>query len=93
MNEFEMMKRILEREKEIFKIAEIEGEGPEILIFNPQSCDPNVAVAMSFDEEGQMASCPYPIVLVEEEFEELAQQYRESVWYDPNVEQKWIKGE
>ena len=93
MNEFEMMKKILEREKEIFKITEIEGEGPEILIFNPQSCDPSVAVAMSFDEESQMASCPYPTVLVEEEFEELAQQYRESVWYDPNVEQKWIKGE
>lgn len=89
MNEFEMMKKILEREKEIFKIIEFEGEGQEILIFNPQSCDPSVAVVMSFDEEGEMESCPYSVVLVEEEFEELAQLYRESTWYDPNVEQNW----
>ena len=88
-----MMKKILKREEEIFKITEIEGEGPEIIIFNPQSFDPSVAVVMSFDEEGQMASCPYSVVLVEEEFEELAQQYRECDWYDEEVKNRWDETE
>ena len=76
MNEFEMMKKILKREEEIFKITEIEGEGPEIIIFNPQSFDPS-----------------YSVVLVEEEFEELAQQYRECDWYDEEVKNRWDETE
>lgn len=91
MTELQQFIKVLEREKNIFKVSkDPDEEGAIVTIFHYNSSNPFQIVCVEFDNDenlvGTIGSCE---LFDTEEFEELANMFRQCSWYEERYEQYW----
>lgn len=91
MTELQQFIKVLEREKNIFKVSkDPDEEGTIVTIFHYNSSNPYQVVCVEFDNDenlaGTIGSCE---LFDDEEFKELANMFRQCPWYEERYEQYW----